>query len=195
MHCARRGLATDVDGINCPWLYVGGLGSTFAAHHEDCCLTGVNYMVDTTARHVDLAAAFSVPTPCPRFSSLFLPLPWSAVAVQVQVLCASMLRSRAMHGISRPTTVFMSYAPSNLAFHRCAHYGHSDTILTHIAGALLQAAELGEVAHTLDTWTRLSFKVWLLPKAPSQQYAADMLRRLPPEDGDPHVGTTVFGAR
>ena len=46
---------TGLEGINRPWLYVGGLGSTFAAHHEDCCITGVNYMVDTSARHVDLA--------------------------------------------------------------------------------------------------------------------------------------------
>lgn len=45
-----------LEGINRPWLYVGGLGSSFAAHQEDCTLTGVNYMVDTSACHVDLTA-------------------------------------------------------------------------------------------------------------------------------------------
>jgi hypothetical protein len=49
-----------IEGINQPWLYVGGLGSSFAAHQEDCTLTGVNYMVDTSARHVDLTS-FKVP--------------------------------------------------------------------------------------------------------------------------------------
>lgn len=45
-----------LEGINRPWLYVGGLGSSFAAHQEDCTLTGVNYMVDTSACHVDLTS-------------------------------------------------------------------------------------------------------------------------------------------
>ncbi len=58
-----RGLAAEVDGVNQPWLYVGGLASTFAAHHEDCFLTGVNHMLDTRACRVVLVPAFLVPAP------------------------------------------------------------------------------------------------------------------------------------
>ena len=44
-------------------------------------------------------------------------------------------------------------------------------------------------------WTRLSFKVWLLPTAPAQAYAAHMAGRLPTNDAAPHLGTTVFAVR